>query len=515
MGSNKRVVNLLILGALLGLPLAACSGDDSDHTKDQDKQSCDPDDHKSCAQGTICKPSSADMARFECVPGCWPDDAASCADGLVCEQLGTGDRHECLAPVVVSGKVFGALDGAAVSNATVVGLDPNGAARTRVARSGSDGQYELPISLQRNEDGSPMDEAITLRVAAADYQQFPLAPREALPIRLATAVSSTMDGHTLYRVQNAATDVALLPLPQEQRGGATITGVVDTDPAGGVLVLAVSDGQARSSAVTDRDGTFVLFNVKPGEITLEGYSAGVAVTPQSVTMPASGLENVKLLASSAKLATVSGNINIVNASGGLTTSVILAVASTFDAHAARGEAPAGLRIGNVSGAFQIPNVPPGRYAVLAAFENDQLVRDPDLSIAGTDIVFVDVGSDGAPVTLSTSFKVTGALAIMSPGAQGVEEVAAGMINLSWADDSSEDGYELRVYDAFGAVVHENTMIAGVSGGDKVQYALDASKFAPGMLYQFRVWSFRSKPKQTMRSYISASEDLCGVFQIER
>jgi hypothetical protein len=325
----------------------------------------------------------------------------------------------------------------------------------------------------------------------------------------------TLGQRTVYRVQNAATDVALIPLPETQRGGVTVSGSVDTKPAGGVLVLAVVGNQAQSSAVSDSDGDFVLFNVTPGQLTLEGYSAGVAIAPQSVTVPAAGLSDVQLNAATAKLATVSGNISIVNASGGLATSVILAVASTFDASTARGEAPAGLRAANVTGAFEIMNVPPGRYAVLAAFENDLLVRDPDQSIAGTDIVFVDVGSAGSPVTLAQSFKVTGALAVISPGAQDVEEMPLGTINLTWADDSSENGYELRVYDALGTLVHENNMIPSVTGSDKVQYALEAANFAPGMLYQFRVWSWRTKARQTTRTYIAASEDLRGAFKIKR
>ncbi|MBW2735350.1 MAG: hypothetical protein JRH20_23445 [Deltaproteobacteria bacterium] len=56
--------------------------------------------------------------------------------------------------------------------------------------------------------------------------------------------------------------------------------------------------------------------------------------------------------------------------------------STFDALQKRGESPAGLRAGDVASDFSIENVPPGDYVVLAAFENDDLVRDPDESIGG-------------------------------------------------------------------------------------------------------------------------------------
>lgn len=442
---------------------------------------------------------------------CKPDVATSCAAGLVCEQLGAS-RYECLPPLLVVGRVFNALDNAPVGNATVVGIDANGAARTRVARTAVDGQYQLPVSVKRKDDGTPLEETITLRVAAADYQPFPQAPRTALPLALGTAAPSTTTPVS-YRLQNAATDVSLLALPAEQRGGVTVAGKVSGTQLGGVLVLAVAAGRAQSSAVSDLDGAFVLFNVKPGAFTLEGYRAGVALAPLAVDVPAAGISDAVLATSPTSVATVRGSISIVNASGGLTTSVILVVASTFDANLARGEAPAGLRAANVSGAFSIAGVPPGRYAVLAAFENDQLVRDPDQGIGGTSIVFVDVGATGAAVDLSQSFKVTQALAVVAPGAQAIDEVAPGSVALSWADDSSEDGYELRVYDAFGALKHENTQVARVTGAPNVSYTLDAASFTPGMLYQFRVWSWRER--QGGRTYISSSEDLKGVFQIKR
>jgi hypothetical protein len=159
------------------------------------------------------------------------------------------------------------------------------------------------------------------------------------------------------------------------------------------------------------------------------------------------------------------------------------------------------------------DVPPGRYAVLAAFENDRLVRDPDQSIAGTDVVFVDIDGSGTSVTLEQSFKITEALAVTAPSAEGVARLPAGNITLSFADDSSEDGYELRVYDAFGNLVKEENTLPRVTGKPTVDYQLDASQFAPGMLYQVRAWSFRESNGK--RSYISATEDLKGVFEITR
>jgi hypothetical protein len=447
--------------------------------------------------------------------GCSQDDVTSCDEGFVCEQMGA-DEFACLAPVIVGGRVFDGLDEAAVEGATIVGLDANGAARTRVARSGPDGRFELPVSVRRDADGKPIDDAITLRVAAADHQSFPTAPRTALPIKLELAVAES-EGKKLedqrWRIENAATEVSLLPLPAEQQGRATVTGRIAAEDAGGVLVLALDGESAQTSAISDLDGEFVLFNVAPGSRVLEGYRAGLAVAPRTVDVPTAGLSDVVLESSEAKLSTVRGNLSIVNADGGLDTTVILVVASTFDANLARGEAPAGLRATGIGGAFTIENVPPGRYAVLAAFENDQLVRDPDEGIGGTEVVFVSTTDAGGTSAVEQSFKVTEALGIMNPGSEGIDVVAAGPVTLTWADDSSEDGYELRVYDALGTLVHEDTEVARTTGSPTVEYALDAADYAPGMLYQFRVWSWRERTDG--RTYISASEDLKGVFEIAR
>ena len=190
--------------------------------------------------------------------------------------------------------------------------------------------------------------------------------------------------------------------------------------------------------------------------------------------------------------------------------MILVVASTFEPNAARGRAPAGLRAGDVSGAFTIEGVPPGRYVALAAFENDGLVRDPDTNIGGTDLVYVDVPEAGGRVSLPESFKVTGALTTISPGAETLEIVGA-TPTFTWADDSSEDGYDLRVFDAFGALTYEALGLPRVTGSSSVTHTYAGPALVPGMIYQFRVLSWRERGGRTP---ISATEDLRGVFQVQ-
>src|SRR5690606_20849628 len=209
---------------------------------------------------------------------------------------------------------------------------------------------------------------------------------------------------------------------------------------------------------------------------------------------------------------VSGSVNIVDAPGGSATSVVLVPVSVFNEALERGPVPFGMRAPappeapTVTSGFSIPGIPPGRYKVLAAFENDDLVRDPDMGIAGTTIQEITVADDA--VSVSESFKVTEALEVVSPGAESPEIVTSAPV-LEWADDASEDRYEVVVYDAYGQLVWEDRAVPRVTGSStvKVQYG---GPLQPGMVYQFRATSFRDMGGG---SAISRTEDLRGVFEV--
>ncbi|MFW6057222.1 MAG: hypothetical protein ACOC9W_00045, partial [Persicimonas sp.] len=161
----------------------------------------------------------------------------------------------------------------------------------------------------------------------------------------------------------------------------------------------------------------------------------------------------------------------------------------------------------------IEDVPAGTYVVLAAFENDFLVRDPDQNIAGTDFVTVTVDpSEGdSEVSIGESFKVTGALGVTGPGAERPEMVSSAP-TLEWEDDSSEDWYSVEVYNAYGDLVWSRDDIDSVSGPSTVTVAYEGPTES-GMYYQFRATSWRSPGGQS-DSPISRTEDLMGVFYFE-
>ena len=436
---------------------------------------------------------------------CDPVAQSGCDNGQVCEQVLEGEAT-CFAPIEVRGKVLDLADAHGIAGARVVAVDVNGATVSSVAVSGSDGTYALPIPSQRSADGKPSAFSVSLRADAAGYQGFPGTVRQALPLDVGTAAADG-DG---FVIKSTLTDIGLFAQANAPAGSIHGKVAVPDDHAG-VLVVAESGGKG-AAGIVSRDDEYTIFNLAAGHYAVTAYSIGHVYTPAETDVATSAVALNLALASDAP-GSLTGSVSIVNGNGFSNTSVVAFIESTFDPTTGRGIAPPGLRsprtgAPNVTGSFTIDGVPPGKYVVVAAFENDGLVRDPDHCISGTADVHVQVAA-GQAIATPTSFKVTGALAVMSPGADMAEPLTAAP-TFTWADDSSEDQYLVEVFDAFGQNVWMATT-PGVSGGmPSLAYAGPALK--PGMYYQWRVTS--SKKAATTACELSRSEDLRGVFYMQ-
>lgn len=432
--------------------------------------------------------------------------APQCPEGLFCEATAEGIAR-CFLALTIRGVVLDATSEDPVVGSLIQAVDVNGAAVGTSAASDGDGSFTLTVPAMRDVDGVPVEGTYTLRAQAATYQAFPSAIRPALPLDAATAALEDNG----WVIDNALTTVSLLPLPGDTSNLGSISGRILAERNSGILVVAEDHGSGYVG-FSDADGLYTIFNIPPGSYTVGGYAAGVQLNAAVATLESGENQmGVDLTGSEKLLSTVSGNVQIVNAPGGAVTSVVLAVESTFVEVAGRGTVPPGLRVGNVLTDFSIEGVPDGIYVVLAAFENDGLVRDPDQTIGGTQIVRIEVPdpSTGTVVELAEGFKVTGALAVITPGADGPEEVLTPTPTFEWQDDSSEDGYDIRVFDAFGEEVWSDE-IGPVSGSATVMLVYAGPPLELGMFYQFRATSFREKLGD--RTAISSTEDLAGVFQ---
>jgi hypothetical protein len=527
------------------LLLAACGDDDPSEAGG----SCNPDAADSCVEGLVCQANTegkdtcqaplggaCDLEAEEayCVEGtvcvevttvvdgaetttggcyfpegsaCDPEIDVQCDPALDCAQH-VDDTHACRLPLLYRGVVFDSTTDAGIEGAHVIALDDKPAAVTDIAISGVDGAYDLRVPVLREADGAPISANFTLRASADAYETFPGGIRTALPIN--TSLAQKTD--EAYLVTGTLIDLALLPVADASIPRSAISGQVNAEgKEAGVLVVAngAEDGH---SAISDASGAFTIFNVPAGEYEVRGYASGLQLEPAAVTVADADITDVKLEISDRPLNTISATMQIVNPDDCTLTSVVLAVESTFDELVGRGELPPGLRspaageppsIANGT-VWTITDVPDGRYVVLAAFENDACVRDPDTSIAGTEIVHIDLPTDTG--TLTQTFKVTGAMTLVGPGLDEPELVAAAP-TLEWADDAGEDTYLVEVFDAYGDLVWMKE-IPAVSGQATVQVPYEGP-LDPGMYYQFRATA-----RDNSATPLSRTEDLRGVFYVE-
>jgi hypothetical protein len=375
---------------------------------------------------------------------------------------------------------------------------------TDIAISGLEGAYDLRVPVLRQADGTPISTNFTLRASADGYDTFPGGIRTALPI--STTLATEAEG--AYLVTGTLTDLALIPVV-DAGPRSSISGVVNAgDSSAGVLVVA-NGAEAGYSAISDASGAFTIFNVPAGEYEVRGYALDLQLAPATVAVADADITGVELTLLDMPLSTISGTMQIVDPADCALTSVVLAVESTFDELLGRGELPPGLRSPAVGEPPSIANgevwtiegIPDGRYVVLAGFENDACVRDPDTSIAGTAIVRIELPADAG--ALAETFKVTGAMALVGPGLEDPEPVTTAP-TLEWADDASEASYLVEVFNAYGNLVWEKTLPA-VSGPPTVT-VLYEGPLEPGMYYQFRATSLSQ-----LGAPLSRTEDLRGVF----
>jgi hypothetical protein len=502
------LLGYIALGALSLLQVPSCG----------DSGACSLDDNSGCDEGQVCVEAKDGVTVCACsiekgtgcedgkvcladpdgVAACYcsTETEAGCDKDLVCEEVPDG-RPACFAPVTLGGRVFDLKSNAALPSAHVVARDANFAAITGVAVTDAMGNYVLTVPTPRKPDGALLKNEVFLRADAQGYITFPTAPRVALPIDVAKATGTPL------HLESSTTNVGMVAL-ENSSGLGTVSGKVLSAVPIGTLVVA---GGAPTTGggvtgIASIDGTYTVFNVPAGSVAVRGYKLGFQLGEATAMVSAGAVAaGVDLSDKGKATAAVSGKVEIVNPGMGSDTSVILVVDETFNASAARGEAPPGLRIPSVMSDFSIQGVPNGNYVVLAAFENDFLVRDPDTSIGGTGLVHIKVTGENLPI--SESFKVTGALNVVSPDA---EAEVTGTPSFVWQDDSGEDHYQVRVFDAYGNQVWENLDVPGVSGDMNVTVAYAGPALTSGLLYQFRAVSIKKGG-----SPIAITEDLRGVF----
>lgn len=441
---------------------------------------------------------------------CVLDDPSSCPSNQICETVQGREKPLCFAPVVLKGKVYDLGSGTGIAGAAVLASDENGAAAGAAVLAGSDGTYELRIpSARSDEQGAFTARTVMLRSQARNYLPFPSGARLSLPVSTAGATRAKEDETSPWVLQTAQTDMGLSAVPSNEQNLPSVSGTVEVASGQKSVLLALeSSGKGRTTLAAP-DGTFTFFNVPAGAWKLSAYSRGVNYTAVDVTVASADVAAVAVKKSTVGTATLSGKVQLV-AGAAQGTSVVLALESTFLEALGRGEVVPGLRApepgtaANLTGDWSISGIPDGRYVVLAAFENDSNVRDPDPGISGTQIQHLTVSNGAIAGGSSPEFKVTAAVTLVSPGKDGPEGVS-GTPTFTWTSYSNADAYELFLFDAQGhevwkKLILDKATVSSVYGGP----ALTAGQF-----YQWRVTAIRKLAPT------SQTEELRGVFYVKQ
>jgi hypothetical protein len=445
------------------------------------------------------------LSLSACGPAeCKLDDPSSCPKEQVCEVVTGKDKPLCFAPVQLEGRVYDLSTTSGIEGASVVATDENGAPAGPAVISTTDGKYTLRVPSTRTDDkGTYTARKVLLRSQAKNYVPFPSGSRISLPVDTSAAMREA-DGKP-YILKSAQTDIGLSPVMAASMNLPTVSGTVEMSADQKSVMLVLEPGGVTTLAASD--GKFTFFNVPAGTFKISAYSRGVNYTPVDVTVAADEVKDLAVKKASTSTATLSGSVQLVAGANNAGTSVVLVVESTFVESLGRGEVPPGLRAPesgapNISGSWTISGIPDGRYVVLAAFENDGNVRDPDPGISGTQIQHIVVSGGALTPSVSPAFKVTGAVAIVSPGKDGVEDTGA-TPTFTWSVYSNADAYQLKVFDGLGNTIWTND----IGSKDTVTAAYGGPALTAGQFYQWRVTAIRRSAPT------SQTEELRGLFRV--
>ncbi len=446
--------------------------------------------------------------------GCGPKecvltDPGTCPSDQACEQVQGRDKPLCFAPVTLAGTVFDLATAGGIADAEVLATDENGAPAGAPTKTAADGTYVLRVpSTRTDEQGAFASRKVMLRSQAKNYVAFPSGARVSLPID--TSAASRKDGSSdPFVLTSPLTQIGLSALPSDQQNKPSISGTVEVSADQKAVMLVLESGAIGRTTLAGPDGKFTFFNVPGGGWKISAYTQGVNYTPVEVQVESADVTGVALLKSTVTPASLSGSVQLVAGANNAGTSVVLVVESTFIETLGRGEVPPGLRAPEpgtsptVTGGWTIAGIPDGKYVVLAAFENDGNVRDPDPGIAGTGIQRVTVAGGQLSGASSPAFKVTGAVGLVSPGAEGPEDVGA-TPTFTWVKYSNADAYVLRVYTALGEQLWEKAII----DPQTVSSTYAGPALSAGQYYQWRLTAIRRLAPT------SHTEELRGIFRVQ-
>jgi hypothetical protein len=351
--------------------------------------------------------------------------------------------------------------------------------------------------------------SLQLKISADGYGASPAPGIPPLPVNI-------------VKDQVTAITVNLFALPVADRG--SISGQVTNalgQPVIGALVVATAGDGSQVSTIAGSNGSYVLYNVPVGDVTLGAFLGGLnfpQITPVSVSLDANTVQAIS--ATSLATGQISGHVSFTSISGDIIDITLL--------HPGTREVLPGLRTFTDSGgSYVMYGVPNGTFEIIASLDNDGYVLDPDVSVT-QGIPQVTINNN----VVTEDFKVTGSIALTNPATSfdGSVPVLSDLPTFTWLKDSSyssAEDYVVEVVDESGVTVwggfdelNNFTPYVTVAQGNtpSVAYNMDGtatvSPLEAGRYYQLRVYARKSDVSSpTGYVLLSASETLDGIFKV--
>jgi len=422
---------------------------------------------------------SAVVARHE---GESCDATMLCEGALVCEPAVAGGSI-CGVPFIVAGRAVDAASGLGVANATVLLIDEQELAVTDLVTTAADGRFEVTLSVARGAGGIPSDASKpTLRIDATAYASHPNLIEDALVVVPSTAARAV--DSTSYKTPESDVTARLVPY---NPGGTvhTISGRVTATTASGQLIVAHGTASMRPTALSDRDGDFVLFNVPAGMHDVQAYRVGSSGTPLSVDVSSADATGVSLVTTTTT-GSVSGTILFVSSPFPASVTMRLAVADGFVGAFLRGPFVPGVAV-STSGSYSLTGVPFGDFVVVASDDNDGVIADPDTSL-GSSYPQVSIASS-SNVMLGGTIRITPAVHLIDPA--GPTTMQMGVTSpFRWTDVSGEQAYVVQIYDATGIQKFQSAALPPGSGEDQL-YQYTGGSLVTGLPYRVNVLALKN------------------------
>ncbi len=409
--------------------------------------------------------------------------------------LSCSDDEDVAVTGFVEGQITDANTGLALSNVSIIVFDANTNAPVgNVLTSDMEGNYSIEL-----EPGTYF-----IKLDKQGYNRVPV-------IGISPIAFNINAGATFEK------PVEMFPSSLTNAGFISGKVNVGSDALPGALIVAY-DGTNGFSSISDESGDYSIFNVPPGDYTVEAFminhnsnEINVSVSPDTETSSA----NLQL--SEGASGQVSGQISFL-----ATQNQEVDVALT---HPGTGETIPGLITRTSNFVYSITGVPDGLYIGRATYENDTKVVDPDRIVKFGEPT---VNVDGSAVELD--FDVTGAVSLVGPSndLSNAQPVSSGVSPVfEWTPYPSTSDYVIEVVNSDGKVIwggfdtdnllmtknvvipSEQTSITFNSDGKALE------DLQPGKIYRWRVYASKDDIQElTGWKLISVSEDQQGLILIE-